>query len=105
LIVSNDSINMKPPYEITPSILKLIISISEKLGEANANYLTKPSPQLRKRNKIKTIHSSLKIEGNTLTEEQITALIENKRVIGPKKDVLEVINAIDVYDIRLWTKK
>jgi len=98
LILSNDSINMKPPYEITSSILKLITSISEKLGEAKANYLTKPSPQLRKRNKIKTIHSSLKIEGNTLTEEQITALIENKRVIGPKKDVLEVINAIDVYD-------
>jgi Fic family protein len=40
----------------------------------------------------------LQIEGNTLTEEQITALIENKRVIGPKKDVLEVLNAIKVYE-------
>lgn len=89
---------MKPPYEITPKILKLISSISEKMGEVNANYLTKQSPQLRKQNRIKTIHSSLKIEGNTLTEEQITALIENKRVIGPEKDVLEVINAIKVYE-------
>ncbi len=89
---------MKPPYDITPKILKLISSISEKIGEVNANYLSKQSPQLRKQNRIKTIHSSLQIEGNTLTEEQITALIENKRVTGPKKDVLEVLNAIKVYD-------
>ena len=91
-------VSMKPPYDITLKILKLISSISEKIGEVNANYLNKQSPQLRKQNRIKTIHSSLQIEGNTLTEEQITALIENKRVIGPKKDVLEVINAITVYD-------
>jgi Fic family protein len=60
--------------------------------------LVKQSPQLRKINQIKTIHSSLQIEGNTLTEEQITALIENKKVIGPAKDILEVLNAIKVYD-------
>ena len=89
---------MKPPYDITPNILKLIRSISEKIGEVNATYLSKQSPQLRKQNRIKTIHSSLQIEGNTLTEEQITALIENKRVIGPEKDVIEVINAIKVYE-------
>ena len=91
-------LSMKPPYDITPKILKLITSISEKLGEVNANYLSKQSPQLRKQNRIKTIHSSLQIEGNTLTEEQITALIENKRIIGPKKDVLEVVNAMKVYE-------
>lgn len=89
---------MKPPYEITSSILKLITSISEKIGEVNANLLNKPSTKLRKQNRIKTIHSSLKIEGNTLTEEQITALLENKRVIGPKKDVVEVLNAIKIYE-------
>ena len=91
-------VSMKPPYDLTLKILKLIRSISEKIGEVNANYLSKQSPQLRKKNRIKTIHSSLQIEGNTLTEEQITALIENKRVIGPKKDVLEVLNAINVYE-------
>ena len=91
-------LSMKPPYDITPKILKLITSISEKLGEINATYLSKQSPQLRKKNRIKTIHSSLQIEGNTLTEEQITALIENKRVIGPEKDVLEVLNAIKLYE-------
>jgi len=89
---------MNPPYEITSSILKLITSISEKIGEVNANFLNKPSPKLRKQNRIKTIHSSLKIEGNTLTEEQITALLENKKVVGPKKDVLEVLNAIKIYE-------
>lgn len=91
-------VSMNPPYDITPKILKLITSISEKIGEINANYLSKQSPQLRKQNRIKTIYSSLQIEGNTLTEEQITALIENKRVIGPEKDVLEVLNAIKVYE-------
>ena len=89
---------MKPPYDITPRVLKLISSISEKIGEVNATYLSKQSPQLRKQNRIKTIQSSLQIEGNTLTTEQITALIEKKRVVGPKKDVLEVLNAIEVYD-------
>jgi len=89
---------MKPPYEITGSILKLTTSISEKLGEVKTYYLDKTQPELRKQNKIKTIHSSLKIEGNTLSEEQITALINNKRVIGPKKDILEVLNAIKVYE-------
>jgi Fic family protein len=89
---------MKPPYDISPKILKLISSISEKIGEVNANYLSTQSPQLRKQNRIKTIQYSLQIEGNTLTEDQITALFENKRVIGPKKDILEVLNAIKVYN-------
>ena len=89
---------MKPPYELTNTVLKLIASISEKIGKVNASFLDRPSPQLRKQNKVKTIHSSLQIEGNTLTGEQITAIIDSKRVLGPKKDVLEVINAIDIYD-------
>ncbi len=89
---------MKPPYEITTNILRLISSISQKLGEISAKYVSRPTPQLRKKNKIKTIHSSLKIEGNSLSEEQVTAIIENKRVIGAKKDIIEVNNAIKVYD-------
>lgn len=89
---------MKPPYSITGKILKLVASISEKIGEVNSAHLSKPPTELRKKNRIKTIHSSLEIEGNTLTLEQITAIIENKRVIGPKKDILEVKNAIAVYD-------
>ncbi|WP_175284511.1 Fic family protein [Elizabethkingia anophelis] len=88
---------MKPPYTITDKILALVASISEKIGEINASHLYKPATELRKKNRIKTIQSSLEIEGNTLTEEQITALIENKRVIAPQKDILEVQNAIKVY--------
>ena len=89
---------MKPPYTISSRILKLTSDISIKIGEVNANYLTRQSPHLRKSNRVKTIHSSLQIEGNTLTIDQITAMVDNKRVIGPKKDVLEVQNAIAVYD-------
>ena len=88
---------MKPPYEITSKILKSITSISQRIGEINAKYLIKTNPTLRKQNQIRTIHSSLSIEGNTLTEEQITAILENKRVVGPEKDILEVLNALEVY--------
>ncbi len=89
---------MKPPYKITGKILKLVASISEKIGAVNSAHLNKPPTELRKKNRIKTIHASLEIEGNTLTIEQITAIIENKSVNGPKKDILEVKNAIAVYE-------
>lgn len=89
---------MKLPYEITNKILNLVTSISEKIGEINSVYLLKPPTELRKKNRIKTIHSSLEIEGNTLTEDQITAIFENKRVLAPKKEILEVKNAIAVYN-------
>lgn len=88
---------MKPPYSITTTILGKIASISEKIGMVKTAYLTQPSAQLRKENRIKTIQSSLEIEGNTLTEEQITDILEGKRVLAPEKDILEVKNAITVY--------
>lgn len=88
---------MKPPYEITNRILQLISSISERIGEVKSAHLQSPPTELRKKNRIKTIQSSLEIEGNTLTIEQITDLINNKRVLAPKKDILEVKNAIEVY--------
>ncbi|UXD69360.1 Fic family protein [Sphingobacterium faecium] len=89
---------MKPLYTITDKILALVATISEKIGEINATHLYRPATELRKKNRIKTIQSSLEIEGNTLSEEQITALLENKRVIAPQKDILEVQNAIKVYE-------
>ena len=90
---------MKPPYQITNKSLSLIASISEKIGEIKSARLIKPPTELRKRNRIKIIQSSLEIEGNTLTVEQITDLIDNKRVLAPKKDILEVKNAIKVYSM------
>ncbi|MBK6986424.1 MAG: Fic family protein [Bacteroidetes bacterium] len=89
---------MKPPYDITPQILKLVTSISENIGAINATHLQRPTTELRKKNRIKTIQSSLEIEGNTLSIEQITALMDNKRVLAPKKDILEVQNAIATYN-------
>jgi endonuclease III len=88
---------MKPPYEITSEILRLTSSISEKIGEIKSAKLIKPPTELRKRNRIKSIQSSLEIEGNTLNVEQITDLINNKRVLAPQKDIIEVKNAIELY--------
>lgn len=89
---------MQPPYKISPVILKLVSAISERIGAIKATHLIKPPTELRKKNRIKTIQSSLEIEGNTLTEKQITAILENKPVIAPAKDILEVQNAITVYE-------
>lgn len=89
---------MKPPFQITSRILSLISGISEKLGVVKASPMNIPRTELRKSNRIKTIHGSLQIEGNTLSVDQVTALMENKRVIAPLKDILEVQNAINVYD-------
>lgn len=89
---------MRPPYKVTTDILKLLSEVSRKIGEVNASFLIKQSPELRKRNRIRTIQASLAVEGNTLSIDQITAIIENKRVLGPPKDIKEVSNAIEVYD-------
>ena len=97
-MLSNDTITMKPPYTLTSQILSLVVEISEKLGLVRGANLIKLPTELRKRNRIKTIQSSLEIEGNTLTVEQITALLENKRILAPEKDILEVQNAIQIYD-------
>lgn len=88
---------MKPPYKVTTEMLRLISEVSHKAGEVNASFLTRQTPALRKKNRIKTIQASLAVEGNTLSTDQITAILENKRVLGPAKDILEVSNAIAVY--------
>jgi Fic family protein len=89
---------MKPPYRVTTKILEQIASIAEKIGEINAAYLYRPPTELRKKNRIKTIQSSLEIEGNSLSLDQVTAILDNKKVIAPKKDILEVKNAIKTYE-------
>ena len=88
---------MKPPYRITPGILQLVASISEKLGVVKSAYLHHSPTQLRRRNRIRTIQSSLEIEGNTLTFEQATAVLEEKRVLAPEKDIREVSNSVAAY--------
>jgi len=89
---------MKPPYEITRKILELYGQITEALGICRSLLLVKPEARLRKQNRIRTIHSSLAIEGNTLNIEHVAAIIDNIHVVGPQKDILEVQNAIKAYD-------
>jgi Fic family protein len=89
---------MAPPYTLTKKILSLVAQISTLLGKLKGLNLITPQPKLRKKNHIKTIKSTLAIEGNTFTEEQITAILENKKVIGSKKEILEVKNTIQLYN-------
>jgi Fic family protein len=99
MIVSYDTIiTMTPPYKITSKILFLVSEVSGLIGKYEGLLSPRPTPKLRKQNRIKTIHGTLSIEGNTLSLKQITAIVENKRVIGPPSDILEVNNAIKVYD-------
>ncbi len=97
---------MKPPYELTAAILNGLSEVSEKVGALKAFNLDRPSPKLRKSLQVKTIYHSLQIEGNSLSESQITAILEGKHVIGPQKDILEVQNALAAYRmIGTWKGK
>ena len=90
-----------PPYTITSTALKLVAAISEQLatlsvtGALTAENL---SPQLRRENRIRTIHASLAIENNTLSLEQVTDIIDGKPVIGPPRDIQEVRGAVAAYE-------
>ena len=91
----------KPPFEITSKIIELISNISEKIGEISSIQNSSYRIQLRKENRIKTIHSSLAIENNSLTLEQITAIIDGKRVLGNPNEIKEVKNSVQAYDLLL----
>lgn len=91
--------NKKPPFEITNAILDEIAEIAELVGQVNATSGLSTNPMLRRTNRIRTIHASLAIEQNTLTLEQITAILNGKRVIGPPKDIAEAKNAYEIYEM------
>lgn len=90
-----------PPFEITPKIIDLISKISEKIGEINSLESSARHVELRRESRIKTIHSSLAIENNSLSLEQITAIINGKRVLGAPNEIQEVKNAVQSYDLLL----
>jgi Fic family protein len=90
-------VSYQPPFTITTDILNLVADISQQVGRLDASALNS-SPQLRKQNRIKTITGTLAIEGNTLTEEQITAIVEGKPVLGSVRELAEVKGAIAAYD-------
>ena len=91
----------KPPFEITSKIIELISNISEKIGEINYLQNNPYHIRLRKENRIKTIHSSLAIENNSLSLKQITAIIDGKHVLGNPNEIKEVKNSIQAYDLLL----
>jgi Fic family protein len=83
-----------PPFQITSSMLNQVAEISEQLGRLASHSL---SLKLRRINHIRSVRGSLAIEGNTLSEQQITAILDGKRVIAPPREILEVENALAVY--------
>lgn len=91
--------NDKPPFEITNTILEQVAEIAELVGNINAVRGLSANPTLRRSNRIRTIYSSLAIEQNTLNPEQVTAVLDGKHVLAPPKDIAEVKNAYEIYEI------
>ena len=87
-----------PPYTITSKMLWLTNEISEMITEVSSIKKEKQAPILRKKNRVRSITGSLQIEGNTLSEEEITAIIDGKRVLGSIKEIEEVKGAIQAYE-------
>lgn len=87
-----------PPLSITPALLSQVAGIAEAHGRWSARQDALPSPRLRRENRIHTIQASLAIEQNSLSVEQVSALFDGQRVIGPARDIQEVRNAIAAYE-------
>jgi len=85
------------PCQITSEIVRTLTEIAGCIGQLEGVSLIQPDPQLHRKNRIRTIQASLAIEGNSLMRDQITALLDKKRVVGPPQEILEVQNAITVY--------
>ena len=87
-----------PPYTLTDEMFDLVSQIMENLGKLNSVDDLEKLPRLRRINRIKSIHSSLAIENNTLSIEQVSDVINGKKVLGPQKDIIEVHNAFNAYE-------
>lgn len=89
----------KPPFEITNYILNKVIDITNKVNIVSSYQLIKRMPILRRNNKIKSLHSSLVIEANSLSLDQVNDIISGKLVYGPKNEIQEVKNAYEAYNL------
>lgn len=97
----NNKSSYAPPFTLNNEILSLVAAISEQLGQLSAEQHTQQAQQaleLRKVNRVRTIQGSLAIEGNKLSADQITAILDGKRVIAPVREVQEASNALAVYE-------
>ena len=88
----------QPPFSLTPAIVRQVAAIGEALGRLSAQWERGSDLRLRRANRIRTVHGSLAIEGNTLSESQITAILDGRRVIAPPREIQEVRNALAAYD-------
>lgn len=91
----------KPPFHATDRITNFVADISEQIGMIKVLLRGNLNPHLRKENRIRTIHSSLAIEQNTLSIEQVTAIIEGKHILGNPNEIREVKNAYETYEMLL----
>ena len=87
-----------PPYTITDEILALVASISEKLGRISTVHALETKPHLRRNNRIKSIHSSLRIEANSLSLGQVRDVLNGRLVLGEQREIQEVKNAYAAYE-------
>ena len=90
--------NKKPPFTITNAIISDVADIAELVGKLSGANQISANPTLRRTNRIRTIHGSLAIEQNTLTLDQVTAVLDGKTVLAPPKDIAEVKNAYEIYE-------
>ena len=89
----------RPPFTMTDDITMLVSEISEEIGRLSVLHEGHITPHLRRKNRIRTIHSSLAIENNTLSIDQVTAIIDGKRDLGNPNEIREVRNAYEAYEL------
>ena len=87
-----------PPFVMTDQITNLVIEIAELTGAMSVSEQVSKNPKLRRENRVRSIHSSLAIEQNSLTIDQVSAIIDGKRILGPQQDIREVQNAYEAYE-------
>ena len=90
--------NYVPPYTISNKMLELVSNISEKVGKISSHRELESKPHLRKNNRIRSIHSSLKIEANSLSLSEVREVINGHPVLGDQKEIQEVKNAYAAYE-------
>ena len=91
--------NYMPPFDITNVMLDRISSIMKKVGKLDNYKDLNKMPVLRRNNRIRSIHSSLAIEANSLSFDQVKDIIDGKKVIGPQNEIQEVKNAYEAYKL------
>lgn len=89
---------MTPPFQLTPAVFSALSRVDRSLGRLQGLSVTRPQPQLRKRNRVRSVQASAAIEGNPLSIEQVTALLDGKRVLAKEKDLREILNVNQAYE-------